>query len=207
MFCSLVFLYCSKYVLTFFSYFRCFCAWYYVYEFLCVDSGFYFFSSRRRHTRCALVTGVQTCALPIFGCRIVHEIHLEDRDPLDRLAGEQVDAGDARAGVRLPHHLRPAARRDPQIDHRARLFQKAEFLVEFDQLVGGARPITLGLRAPDIGVVELSLQPARRRCGAPPRRLHPFVQPAAAAARSLGAAALAPDPRRYIRRLTCTVPP
>src|SRR3546814_17825348 len=36
----------------------------------------YFFSSRRRHTRCALVTGGQTCALPIyeFGtrkCRIV----------------------------------------------------------------------------------------------------------------------------------------
>src|SRR3546814_9036404 len=26
-----------------------------------------FFSSRRRHTRCALVTGVQTCALPIYG--------------------------------------------------------------------------------------------------------------------------------------------
>src|SRR3546814_1901598 len=25
------------------------------------------FSSSRRHTRCALVTGVQTCALPIFG--------------------------------------------------------------------------------------------------------------------------------------------
>src|SRR3546814_3500481 len=24
----------------------------------------FFFSSRRRHTRCALVTGVQTCALP-----------------------------------------------------------------------------------------------------------------------------------------------
>src|SRR3546814_2308716 len=30
---------------------------------LCV---FFFFSSRRRHTRCALVTGVQTCALPIY---------------------------------------------------------------------------------------------------------------------------------------------
>src|SRR3546814_6429445 len=27
--------------------------------------SFFFFSSRRRHTRCALVTGVQTCALPI----------------------------------------------------------------------------------------------------------------------------------------------
>src|SRR3546814_14195373 len=29
---------------------------------------FFFLASRRRHTRCALVTGVQTCALPI--CRI-----------------------------------------------------------------------------------------------------------------------------------------
>src|SRR3546814_7117253 len=34
----------------------------------------FFFSSRRRHTRCALVTGVQTCALPISrrcqACRV-----------------------------------------------------------------------------------------------------------------------------------------
>src|SRR3546814_8187271 len=29
----------------------------------------FFFSSRRRHTRCALVTGVQTCALPILKMR------------------------------------------------------------------------------------------------------------------------------------------
>src|SRR3546814_5944539 len=41
-----------------FSYIRC----------LCLGSRYclFFFSSRRRHTRCALVTGVQTCALPIF---------------------------------------------------------------------------------------------------------------------------------------------
>src|SRR3546814_2504964 len=31
---------------------------------LCICMCF-FFSSRRRHTRCALVTGVQTCALPL----------------------------------------------------------------------------------------------------------------------------------------------
>src|SRR3546814_1364955 len=31
-----------------------------------VSDSFFFCSSRRRHTRCALVTGVQTCALPIF---------------------------------------------------------------------------------------------------------------------------------------------
>src|SRR3546814_1405385 len=30
------------------------------------ESFVFFFSSRRRHTRCALVTGVQTCALPIY---------------------------------------------------------------------------------------------------------------------------------------------
>src|SRR3546814_19299192 len=32
-----------------------------------LDLCVFFFSSRRRHTRCALVTGVQTCALPICG--------------------------------------------------------------------------------------------------------------------------------------------
>src|SRR3546814_19241409 len=37
---------------------------------LCV---FFFFSSRRRHTRCALVTGVQTCALPISDATISYE--------------------------------------------------------------------------------------------------------------------------------------
>src|SRR3546814_5241502 len=31
---------------------------------------FFFFSSRRRHTSCALVTGVQTCALPILELKI-----------------------------------------------------------------------------------------------------------------------------------------
>src|SRR3546814_2621307 len=30
------------------------------------SSSFFFVAIRRRHTRCALVTGVQTCALPLF---------------------------------------------------------------------------------------------------------------------------------------------
>src|SRR3546814_14593405 len=43
---------------------------------LCVD---FFFSSRRRHTRCALVTGVQTCALPIcLGRLAAHAIHIAE---------------------------------------------------------------------------------------------------------------------------------
>src|SRR3546814_2518802 len=36
-----------------------------VYGLFCLS--FFFFSCRIRHTRCALVTGFQTCALPIFG--------------------------------------------------------------------------------------------------------------------------------------------
>src|SRR3546814_5345387 len=35
----------------------------YLFTFVCFFV--FFFSSRRRHTRCALVTGVQKCALPI----------------------------------------------------------------------------------------------------------------------------------------------
>src|SRR3546814_1482393 len=54
------------------------------------------FSSRRRHTRCALVTGVQTCALPILepssSSRNVHGLphrrrvgHLAPHDPAHRI--------------------------------------------------------------------------------------------------------------------------
>src|SRR3546814_12495895 len=43
----------------------------------------FFFSSRRRHTRCALVTGVQTCALPILGHR--RKPVLIEGDPHDPL--------------------------------------------------------------------------------------------------------------------------
>src|SRR3546814_5261533 len=37
-----------------------------MYTEFCVSDSVCFFASRRRHTICALVTGVQTCALPIY---------------------------------------------------------------------------------------------------------------------------------------------
>src|SRR3546814_10823808 len=40
-------------------------------------SVFCFFSSRRRHTRCALVTGVQTCALPISAGWTMSAVEIE----------------------------------------------------------------------------------------------------------------------------------
>src|SRR3546814_3245015 len=46
----------------------------------------FFFSSRRRHTRCALVTGVQTCALPILSNQDKYRklIASEWKDPVAR---------------------------------------------------------------------------------------------------------------------------
>src|SRR3546814_4894374 len=38
----------------------------------------FFFSSRRRHTRCALVTGVQTCALPIYTVFVVPPVRIAE---------------------------------------------------------------------------------------------------------------------------------
>src|SRR3546814_10526327 len=42
-----------------------YCIFFAVFVYILFFVYFFFFSSRRRHTRCALVTGVQTCALPI----------------------------------------------------------------------------------------------------------------------------------------------
>src|SRR3546814_9071558 len=45
------------------------------------------FSSRRRHTRCALVTGVQTCALPIYNVELI-DAKAVDLPILDRMYKE-----------------------------------------------------------------------------------------------------------------------
>src|SRR3546814_5580780 len=44
----------------------------------------FFFSSRRRHTRCALVTGVQTCALPILDRLQSTTVATSIRQPTER---------------------------------------------------------------------------------------------------------------------------
>src|SRR3546814_19736549 len=83
----------------------------------------FFFSSRRRHTRCALVTGVQTCALPIFPtmhldalvddkARLVGNQHLERRRGKRAFAG--VGSG---IGTRFEH---PAAHPFAPDDHPCR---------------------------------------------------------------------------------------
>src|SRR3546814_5881957 len=68
----------------------------------------YFFSSGRRHTRCALVTGVQTCALPIY-------LRAQEIAEANRLTCIYlVDSG----GANLP----PQAEVFPDRDHFGRIF-------------------------------------------------------------------------------------
>src|SRR3546814_1093265 len=70
--------------------------------------SFCFFSSRRRHTRCALVTGVQTCALPISHDDLFAEQHRSRHHSLARRTDprrsrpvRRADESVARAFVRL----------------------------------------------------------------------------------------------------------
>src|SRR3546814_5821454 len=79
----------------------------------------FFFSSRRRHTRCALVTGVQTCALPISP--------LLDSDPGTEpshvaLAVRQLGGGGdeaMQAHLRWDRHCRLLTSRDAMAGNRS----------------------------------------------------------------------------------------
>src|SRR3546814_9408201 len=69
-----------------------FCAW-------------FFFSSRRRHTRCALVTGVQTCALPILK---------REREQIRLVRSE----ASRRTGVEGHHRLDPIVGNEDVVDDK-----------------------------------------------------------------------------------------
>src|SRR3546814_18883006 len=63
-----------------------------------------FFSSRRRHTRCALVTGVQTCALPISWVARLLDLVARRKPTADRLT-TAIDAPRRPAAVRTVQRL------------------------------------------------------------------------------------------------------
>src|SRR3546814_5123272 len=74
----------------------------------CCHNVFFFFSSRRRHTRCALVTGVQTCALPIWLCQ-------NGRRPNRMAAVGLYGGGLWRCGLRRPGQERVRICRDDRV--------------------------------------------------------------------------------------------
>src|SRR3546814_1774008 len=93
--------------------------------FVCVIVVF-FLSSRRRHTSCALVTGVQTCALPIFRLG-VHEQYRGAGADLSGgavgvyAAGDRARADADAAVVRDPDGGHVLAHRHPRQPDRQRL--------------------------------------------------------------------------------------
>src|SRR3546814_3606836 len=70
------------------------------------------FSSRRRHTRCALVTGVQTCALPIseqpdksrayFGATVTVADEDDNHRTVTLVGDDEADASAGRIGWNAP---------------------------------------------------------------------------------------------------------
>src|SRR3546814_1077221 len=104
---------------------------------------FFFFSSRRRHTSCALVTGVQTCALPIYAAGDGREG--EGKNPLrpeyveEDLLHRQDEADQA------AHH---DAARQHIADGRARADDGADRAEEDRKSVGWGRSVSVGV---DIG--------------------------------------------------------
>src|SRR3546814_17644098 len=81
-----------------------------MYDVISVDCvSVVFFSSRRRHTRCALVTGVQTCALPIFPVRPRHVFG--ERGVVPGVGGAAV-AGHAAVAMEDFHHALGDSRLD-----------------------------------------------------------------------------------------------
>src|SRR3546814_7546535 len=89
-----------------------------VYYLCSVEVVVFFFSSRRRHTRCALVTGVQTCALPICDeGALEHAVQLPaQRAGLARRGPGMLDLAE---DLRLAQYQRVEPGGDPeQMPHR-----------------------------------------------------------------------------------------
>src|SRR5512139_1705752 len=93
---------------------------------------------------------------------IVHEIHLEDLDPVDRIGRQKVDSGHHRSGRAAAYDLAPTARGYPEIDDGFHPLQQAELLVQFEQFVSGTASIAFRLGLSDIRIVKLPLEPTGR---------------------------------------------
>src|SRR3546814_19784486 len=86
----------------------------------------FFFSSRRRHTRCALVTGVQTCALPIYHQPDTGQQHDADDDAgggschthRGHVAGSRLEAFDQVAATAQPFGAEAALATEERSEER-----------------------------------------------------------------------------------------
>src|SRR3546814_10169355 len=107
----------------------------------------FFFSSRIRHTRCALVTGVQTFALPISAVSAVKELLAQEPDALreivrsvmqamleaemdEALGAGKSERSDARLGYRSGHYPRTLVTRVGKLELRVPQDRAGRFSTE-----------------------------------------------------------------------------
>src|SRR3546814_16321661 len=121
---------------------------------------FFFFSSRRRHTSCALVTGVQTCALPIYRPVPAHRARTEWPCPACPNRSRASNApsslpslhslGSPRFDTRSnhPHRQSPAARSRPEGPARRWLLFRLVTLADRQPLFRLVPPDTLLVSGP-----------------------------------------------------------
>src|SRR3546814_4010553 len=83
----------------------------------------FFFSSRRRHTRCALVTGVQTCALPISWFPRIKAASQHERQGSERAAINAPIQGTSADLIKRAMARMPAALADAGLSDVAMLLQ------------------------------------------------------------------------------------
>src|SRR3546814_978748 len=72
-----------------------------LYEYSLCFVFLFFFSSRRRHTRCALVTGVQTCALPICWMVLIAAEMLAQNPGLGKFVWDEFQNGSSSSLARI----------------------------------------------------------------------------------------------------------
>src|SRR3546814_8024952 len=96
----------------------------------CCYVVYFFFSSRRRHTGCALVTGVQTCALPIFDACLQVSLRGNRGSELVQDVESCRSAGYVEIDVRFDQQRAPGLhpRRHTLIDTRAAALQTFRIL-------------------------------------------------------------------------------
>src|SRR3546814_1773452 len=116
---------------------------------ICVSTYFFFVSSRRRHTRCALVTGVQTCALPIY--------------PPDLAVDQLGIVAGAAHRLRMNFEAVPVGEREN--------FEQAHGVL-LKKIIGGQREAA----AVEHEATQLPRPAAQRRQKAPPAFRHLFVE-------------------------------
>src|SRR3546814_4774794 len=119
---------------------------------------FFFFSSRRRHTRCALVTGVQTCALPIYRDRRLADRVFDLAWTHSQVVRRQINASQADAQLYerpagLVLHAHPALRAEQAVLQQNRRGQSGLW----GQAISGDHPIVL-VQIADAENIELVRQ-------------------------------------------------